>query len=1162
MAHSPATPPRSVAFSPTLPPLPDSPLSSKSLSPPVSFSFQSPHSLNSSQSMPRSITASPSSSLYQSTSASPNSSARSREARRRHETTDEDSDSSDVEIYLTSLGLDDSLTSQRQHVPTNCIPEPDESPILPALLSHTGTALQAQTQLSPPSSPPQLPPAPAQQTIPLPDVSSTGDVNENVFTRQMQKQSLIFVPKARATQQVTATIPPSEHAAGTSTRSGPGSISTSTSGVLDAGSDKTPNVYINGLPPHFPEDQLFALAAPFGAIRSVRTFTRHVRDNESGYGFVLFETVEAAEKCILSLRRYRNLHPTFSKQAHKIPGSFSQLNLHLENDTPPDSVSASSLAEWEQEHSRDVGEDASFKAKMEALHDVTSTNLYMEGLPLSIDEPTLAALVSPHRINSSRFFQTRLSNPPRIIAFVRFETRAGAEEIIERLHGRMVRGWNDTGSRISVRFADTAEQRELRRQERLNKDGEQSPARLTIAQAALLNLHGQDLRKAAVSPALSAHNPLPPLVLDRRIPHSHSSHSLGHHHSHSSNNLLPLPHPHVHPDYSRLHTHTPPFTVDYTLRPAYASSSRTQTPSPYHGHASLPLPHAHSHASLSHAHRLPHPSHPLQLPPPSNMNDRPPPPMDPTMAALLDSLRGGGTPFHPMGSSGAGNIGGNPYAGAGHDLHGHSHHLASNRASHGHGHLASSSIGSDYGTYHGGVGGNSTRTGYTATEEFIMRAHAQAENLNNAGMGSNSNAEYAQRRRPPPLDLNARRRRDSDAAASVGVGVRGYRAQGAAVNVGLGGGVNANMNMNSGMGLMSEEEFHAGGVGARGDEFRPPQQQQQQKHGHNHRIHPPHVNARLGGHGGGQQQHQHQLHHQQTQGPPLSQQAASSPSMSMASLSPALSQQQHQYQQAHLRSSTLPPLRTSTTANQRHYQHSSMSIPTSTSTSTLNNSNTNAMKTRTNINSNTSNVNNTSNNNNNVYHAPRTPSSTQHQHQHTSNSNRNSLIMNKNSNSNGNGANMNTNNNNNNNGDAAISIYDSAGAGEDAAISVSVTSAYDVQAKALQHHAHQRLHQHHHAQQKKPTANNNNNNNNNFFQYETTQIQTQSPSLVSPALTYSSHTHTPSTLSPATPFFGSFGSQTDGFEGVSDGMPPPPTPASMQLKQGPFEGKKMRSGSR
>lgn len=42
------------------------------------------------------------------------------------------------------------------------------------------------------------------------------------------------------------------------------------------------------------------------------------------------------------------------------------------------------------------------------------------------------------------------------------ETRAAAEEIIERLHGQMVTGWNDPGCRISVRFADTSEQRELR----------------------------------------------------------------------------------------------------------------------------------------------------------------------------------------------------------------------------------------------------------------------------------------------------------------------------------------------------------------------------------------------------------------------------------------------------------------------------------------------------------------------------------------------------------------------------------------------------------------------------------------------------------------------------------------------------------------------------
>ena len=75
----------------------------------------------------------------------------------------------------------------------------------------------------------------------------------------------------------------------------------------------------------------------------------------------------------------------------------------------------------------------------------------------------------------------------------------------------MVRGRNDPGSRISVRFADSAEQRELRvriyvttaanlyeyilqRSERSGRGDDSSPARLTMAQAALLNLRGQQIQ--------------------------------------------------------------------------------------------------------------------------------------------------------------------------------------------------------------------------------------------------------------------------------------------------------------------------------------------------------------------------------------------------------------------------------------------------------------------------------------------------------------------------------------------------------------------------------------------------------------------------------------------------------------------------------------------
>lgn len=67
-----------------------------------------------------------------------------------------------------------------------------------------------------------------------------------------------------------------------------GASGTGTDGANGVGDAfKSPNVYINGLPPHYPEDHLFELCSGFGEIRSVRSFTRHVGEKESGYGFVL-----------------------------------------------------------------------------------------------------------------------------------------------------------------------------------------------------------------------------------------------------------------------------------------------------------------------------------------------------------------------------------------------------------------------------------------------------------------------------------------------------------------------------------------------------------------------------------------------------------------------------------------------------------------------------------------------------------------------------------------------------------------------------------------------------------------------------------------------------------------------------------------------------------
>jgi hypothetical protein len=64
-------------------------------------------------------------------------------------------------------------------------------------------------------------------------------------------------------------------------------VQTATLTKADPNEPRVPNVYINGLPPNFPEEQLYALTKDFGGVVSVRTFTRHVSDRPS---YVIFNS--------------------------------------------------------------------------------------------------------------------------------------------------------------------------------------------------------------------------------------------------------------------------------------------------------------------------------------------------------------------------------------------------------------------------------------------------------------------------------------------------------------------------------------------------------------------------------------------------------------------------------------------------------------------------------------------------------------------------------------------------------------------------------------------------------------------------------------------------------------------------------------------------------
>ncbi|KAF7289720.1 RRM domain-containing protein [Mycena indigotica] len=253
--------------------------------------------------------------------------------------------------------------------------------------------------------------------------------------------------------------------------------------------EQAPNVYINGLPPRFTEDQLLAIVANFGEVISVRTFTRG-GPVQTGYGFVLFKSMSAAEKCITTLRR-SNLFPRLSKIQSPLPMDSSSSSSSL-----PTSISSSSSSS-----AGNMGQTSpvlSFRERMARMEDKKSTNVYIEGLPLSVDKQTLLTLAHPHVIMSSRFMKSKIPNSQTMIAFMRMQTRQAAEAVIDFLNGQTVRGWDGSESKILLRIADTLDQRELRRVEAASRDGngDVSADRLSIAGATLLSYRGKEFAVA------------------------------------------------------------------------------------------------------------------------------------------------------------------------------------------------------------------------------------------------------------------------------------------------------------------------------------------------------------------------------------------------------------------------------------------------------------------------------------------------------------------------------------------------------------------------------------------------------------------------------------------------------------------------------------------
>ncbi|KAH7320471.1 hypothetical protein B0J17DRAFT_633714 [Rhizoctonia solani] len=252
----------------------------------------------------------------------------------------------------------------------------------------------------------------------------------------------------------------------------------------------TSNVYINGLPTFFTTQQLYDLCSEFGTIASVRTFDRLNTPEPSTYGFVLFAEVESARRCIIALRQYSDLHPSFAKtQKIPQPSADAQLNEAFEKRmerlslfdssnrllaaNSPQSIAARSApitsstpaevddSAWRARVSSAPvvlqggpnGGRSKFANSRPALETVledpsaaleAQADVFIQGLPVQIQRPDLDALFAPHKILDDRVCQVMGVGgmPDSISGVMRMKSMSAAHEIQARLHGWRLPGWS------------------------------------------------------------------------------------------------------------------------------------------------------------------------------------------------------------------------------------------------------------------------------------------------------------------------------------------------------------------------------------------------------------------------------------------------------------------------------------------------------------------------------------------------------------------------------------------------------------------------------------------------------------------------------------------------------------------------------------------------
>lgn len=179
-----------------------------------------------------------------------------------------------------------------------------------------------------------------------------------------------------------------------------GSPSTPTSTSSESLSNT--NLYIRGLTPSTTDKDLVNLCQQYGTIISTKAIVDLKTSECKGYGFVDFESPQAAENAVKALQA-QGVQAQMAKQQEQDP-----------------------------------------------------TNLYIANLPTYMTESDLETIFSPF----GQVISTRILRDPnglsRGVGFARMESREKCDQIITAYHGKVLPGWKDA---LTVKFADSGQKK-------------------------------------------------------------------------------------------------------------------------------------------------------------------------------------------------------------------------------------------------------------------------------------------------------------------------------------------------------------------------------------------------------------------------------------------------------------------------------------------------------------------------------------------------------------------------------------------------------------------------------------------------------------------------------------------------------------------------------